>query len=210
MARTIVEDKPTPSQPNVQIFVDGTPENGSQQKFEFTMNENPVKITVEDGSGKVYERDVQVTCRAKTEGKWAITSVLDWDGVMSVPRVLTRQPPSWLWGEDDEHTWAWYVARDPPPPRVLTPDELLIKAHFDQIMERASPTYIEDAYHRGSWLRRLACFALYGWENTPDHRFYDILVKEWNEYYALVSPGHQNDDAEEDDPSSDSEKGSEK
>lgn len=75
-----------------------------------------------------------------------LRSVLDWDDVLSVPLVLARKPPSWLWFDEDKRTLHWSANRDTKPERDPTPDELLIKGHFDQLMSRASPTYIEDAY----------------------------------------------------------------
>src|SRR5947207_12624811 len=41
--------------------------------------------------------------KTRTEQRWRISSVLDWDDALSVPAVLTRMPPVWLWdfSEDD-------------------------------------------------------------------------------------------------------------
>lgn len=114
--------------------------------------------------------------------KWTINGVLDWDDVMSVPLVLARKPPTWLWFDEDKCTNSCSGDRDTKPQRDLTPDELLIKAHFDQVMSRASPTYIEDAYYRGPWLRALARFALYGFGSSTDFARYDRFVKEWEDY----------------------------
>jgi hypothetical protein len=146
---------------------------------------------------------------ATPEERWAITGVLDWDGAMSVPRVLTREPPTWLWGYEENNTWFWFNERERPAARELTNDELLIKAHFDQIMQRASPTYVDDAYCRGRWLRRLFHFALNGWDGTPDWKLYEEFMKEWKEYYAAVSPGDPEMDIDEDDDEDSSENSSE-
>lgn len=92
--------------------------------------------------------------------KWVISSVLDWDDVLSVPLILARKPPSWLWRNEEKLKRGWSGNRDAPLQRDLTQDELLIKAHFDQIMTCANRNHVDDAYHRGPWLRALARFAL--------------------------------------------------
>jgi len=118
---------------------------------------------------------------------WVITGVLDWDGIMSVPLVLARQPPIWLWCNEDGRSSAWSGNLDVPPTRKLTDDEARIKDHFDHIMAKADPSYIEDAYIRGPWLRRLARFALYGFSEFGCFERYDALVKDWEEHYSSTS-----------------------
>ncbi len=118
---------------------------------------------------------------------WVITGVLDWDRIMSVPLVLARQPPIWLWCNEDERSSAWSGNLDVPPSRKLTDDEFLIKAHFDHIMPKADPSYIEDAYIRGPWLRRLARFALYGFTEFHCFERYDALVKDWDGHFSFIS-----------------------
>lgn len=118
---------------------------------------------------------------------WVITGVLDWDGIMSVPLVLARQPPIWLWCNEDGRSSAWSGNLDVPPTRKLTDDEARIKDHFDHIMAKADPSYIEDAYIRGPWLRRLARFALYGFSEFGCFERYDALVKDWEEHYSSIS-----------------------
>jgi hypothetical protein len=115
-------------------------------------------------------------------GKWVVSGVLDWDDAISVPLVIARTPPSWLWLDEDTRGPSWDGDRDAKPERDLTEDELLIKAHFDQIMAKASPSYIEDAYHRGPLLRSLAEFALYNFEDGVYWDKYDDFVKKWEEY----------------------------
>lgn len=107
-----------------------------------------------------HQDEVQAT-QVQRSGNWVISGILDWDDVLAVPLVLSRKAPSWLWLHEDERPFAWSGNRDAKPHRDLVEDELLIKVHFDQVMARASPTYIEDAYGRGIWLRALARFAIY-------------------------------------------------
>ncbi len=35
--------------------------------------------------------------RTEAEEDWKFAAVLNWDGVLSVPRSATREPPGWLW-----------------------------------------------------------------------------------------------------------------
>jgi len=119
-------------------------------------------------------------------GEWVISGVLDWDDVLSVPLVLARKPPSWLWCDEDHRDLSWDGNRDTKPDRDLTEDELLIKAHFDQIMARNIPTYIEDAYHRGPWLRALARFAIEGFGDGVPWKRCEQFLEDWEEYYVAL------------------------
>jgi hypothetical protein len=169
-----------------------------------------VQIAVDDELGKTYRHTLQITgaqgsnpfskslaideadpqlekhesSAEKTTGKWVITGVLDWDDALSLPLVLARKPPSWLWCDEQERSDRFTGNdRDIKPERDLTENELLIKAHFDQIMARECPTYIEDTYRRGIWLRALLRFALDGVFEWPHIRRYDKFVADWEEYF---------------------------
>lgn len=131
-----------------------------------------VKVAVDDASGKTYQHTLEITdaqnssnksqneitadgdkvvaksgekanAALKLAAEWAITGVLDLDDVLSVPLVLARKPPAWLWFNEEERN-TWDGNNDANPYRDLTEDELLIKAHFDQSMARADRTYMED------------------------------------------------------------------
>jgi hypothetical protein len=173
-----------------------------------------IEVAIEGSSGKKYRHAIKITNDAgidqpiqavipqskpttgtivspqqqhsgkSTEGPWTITGVIDWDDALSVPLVLSRKPPSWLWFEEKDRDWS--QNRDKPPERDLTEDELLIKAHFDQLMEKARPGYIEDTYHRGIWLRKLARFALEGFGSSCAYRRYSAFVEEWDKHYASL------------------------
>lgn len=117
-----------------------------------------------------------------SQGQWVVSGVLDWDDTLSVPLVLARKPPSWLWLDENNRETGWTGNRDTKPKRDLTKEELLIKAHFDQIMAKAIPSYIEDAYRRGPLLRALARFAIYNFEGGVEWNRYDGFVKEWEGY----------------------------
>ena len=82
-----------------------------------------VKVAVDDASGQTYQHTLEITDRRNSSSKsqneitadrhkvvtknreeantalkpaaeWAITGVLDWDNVLSVPLVLARKPPA--------------------------------------------------------------------------------------------------------------------
>jgi len=171
-----------------------------------------IRVEIEDQSSTIYRHTLEISSLEKRNGsqkeeptaivgvlpedkegmqgqppaqeqKWVITGVLDWDDALSVPLVLARNPQSWLWFDEGERTLSWSGNRDTKPERDLTNDELLIKAHFDQIMAREEPTYIEDTYHRGLWVRALARFALYGFSDSQDWKRYDKFVADWDEYF---------------------------
>ena len=115
-----------------------------------------------------------------------VSGLIDWDGVLSVPQVLSRIPPQWLWCSEGR-TPPWMGNFDQLPSRALTHQEMLIKGHFDQIMQRADPTYLDDAYGRGPWLRRLGRFAIYGLlENALNIETYEAFVEEWDAHYMSL------------------------
>ncbi|KAL8720323.1 MAG: hypothetical protein Q9181_007929, partial [Wetmoreana brouardii] len=118
---------------------------------------------------------------SKINNKWRITGLGELDVALSVPRVLTREPPKWLWtfnnsdgGED--------------PNRSLSRPEQALKDAFDLYMERAAPGWKEDAYDTGEWIRRFAKFAL---DHFPSHNWdsYHQFVHDWDEYLELRGKG---------------------
>jgi hypothetical protein len=185
---------------NIQIDI----QNGHRETCKHV-----VQIAVDDELGRTYRHTLQITGAegsnlvskspaideadpqlAKHEsttenytGKWAITGVLDWDDALSLPLVLARKPPSWLWCDEQKRSDRFSGNRDVKLERDLTENELLIKAHFDQIMARECPNYIEDTYHRGIWLRALLGFVLEGVFEWPQIRRYDKFVADWEEYF---------------------------
>ncbi len=56
------------------------------------------------------------------DNNWVVTAVLDWDGALCVPRVLTREPPVWLWQLGDQPDQG-SGGDDFPIPRQLTSQE---------------------------------------------------------------------------------------
>lgn len=118
----------------------------------------------------------------KKDHRWTITAVLDWDGAMSVPRVLTREPPIWLWHCDDQNLSEIRREDDMLVPSELTAEQQLVKNQFDSYMEARVSNYTADAYNRGRWTRRLAKFALSGFRDERDWERCVRFMKDWESY----------------------------
>ncbi|KAL8684546.1 MAG: hypothetical protein Q9218_008243, partial [Villophora microphyllina] len=101
-----------------------------------------------------------------SNGRWQITGIVGWKHVLSVPRVLTREPPKWLW------TSATNIGQ-------WSEEEWEVKNAFEDYMERTSPGWGEDAYGTGYWIRRLARFALDQFQFREDFEDYEILREDW-------------------------------
>lgn len=118
------------------------------------------------------------------DNKWGVTAVLDWDGLLCVPRVLTRDPPFWIWqirnkldqrsGDNND----WTVSRK------LTSQEENIQSHFEDCLKASIDIekYRTDAYDHGPWVRRLFCFAQKAFFYNEDWDRYDEFIKEWEAY----------------------------
>jgi len=168
----------------IQVIVEGQKHQACKHKID---------VVVGDSIGKTWRyscefHDSQSNQNGQVSSvseapQWRISGVLDWDDVISVPLVISRKAPTWLWCNEETRTQPWSGNRDVPPGKPRTQDELLIKAHFDQIMERALPGYIEDAYHRGIWLRALFRFGFEGFGHGHQWPRYSKFVTNWENYY---------------------------
>lgn len=124
--------------------------------------------------------------RTPGNNTWKVTAVLDWDGVLSVPRVLTREPPIWLWQYESTQATSEYGFE---VPRNLKPEEEIIKQHFEDCLLKAGidiDVYRADAYGHGRWVRRL--FSFLQQENAflckSDWEKYVLFINEWD-FYCL-------------------------
>ncbi|ESZ94600.1 hypothetical protein SBOR_5011 [Sclerotinia borealis F-4128] len=70
-----------------------------------------------------------------------LTRVIDWDKAIALPRLMTREPPSFLWKDDSLMLPEW-VSNG-------------IKQTFDDTIERLVPGYKEDAYSTAAVLVRM-------------------------------------------------------
>ena len=114
-------------------------------------------------------------------GLYKVTGLLDWGSVLSVPLVLARKPPAWLWIPESEMTRGrgWW---DEDADEVeLGPAEL--RTLFEHKMEkRVGSKYVEDAFGKGRWIRRVWRFLLHGFFLDEDYERYGRFVEEWNSY----------------------------
>ncbi|RDW58787.1 hypothetical protein BP6252_13263 [Coleophoma cylindrospora] len=117
----------------------------------------------------------------KVDGVWSVSGVLDWDEAMSVPRVIGRKPPVWLWLPGTRVEEA-----DTVDTAGLTDEQNLVKGRFDEAMVAHSPTFLDDAYHRGKWLRRLSTLALHGFSYSQDWDRYKLLIQDWDTYLRAL------------------------
>jgi hypothetical protein len=137
------------------------------------------------------------------EEGWEIDKVIDWDGVYAVPSILTRKPPVWLW--DDLHTGEHAsLASD-----FDFDYDMLDLARYDSISERFSAEsqqikqqfehsfvaamseiypeydhacYVDEAYGRGRWIRRIARYAIHGASDSQDLKRFEQIEQEWASY----------------------------
>lgn len=133
-----------------------------------------------------------------------ITGVLDWDDALSVPPILARKPPVWLWDFSDDESLPSSVRAhydgdvDLLPLELyneaggrLSEEDLQVKKFFEsefteKLYGDSSPAsleaYFDDAYGRGRWLRRLWRFALDGFSDNQHIDRFNEFDKAWSEY----------------------------
>ena len=109
----------------------------------------------------------------RSEDRWRICGIIDWDDAHALPRPLARRPPAWIWDFDPEG-FTGYFDNDHHPNNDLSDENLALKSHFDARAAAVLPDYLEDAYGRGRWLRRIWTFARSGANNA----WYVELIKE--------------------------------
>lgn len=133
-----------------------------------------------------------------------VTGVLDWDDILVVPSILARKPPVWLWDFSEDDTLPSSVLADYDGDVDLLPPGLYNEAsdrfseedsHVKQFFEVAicdqlygdrgpasREVYLDDAYGRGRWLRRLWRFALDGFSDSQHIDRFKNFDKDWSEY----------------------------
>ncbi|KAL8831620.1 MAG: hypothetical protein Q9191_000771 [Dirinaria sp. TL-2023a] len=94
----------------------------------------------------------------KCSGTWKFVGIIDWDDALSVPRPLARRAPEWIWDMEPQE-FTGYLDNDHDPTLVLSEEDAALKAHFDAKAAAVLPQYLEDAYGRGRWLRRIWTYA---------------------------------------------------
>jgi hypothetical protein len=131
--------------------------------------------------------------------------IIDWDRVLAAPAILTRKPPIWLWDFSDEF-------QESPNSIGSDYDgdvDLLDPKRYDSTQGRLSEAdqqgrarfesrlveglrglyasfdkdaYLEEAYGKGRWIRRLARFAIHGASDSQDLTRFEHLDRDWTEF----------------------------
>jgi len=182
-----------PGQQKIEITLDASSYGANTHSVDVVLDpeaadcNHQVQVSAEGVAGKTVRYIFEIGDRhgyptPKKGGDWVVTGVVDLDDIKSFPRIVARCPPQWLWSNSAKRT-ALNYDYDQPPKNGYSQDELTIKAHFDQIMQRADPTYMDDAYNRGPWIRRLVAIAL---ERIDDTENFDILNEQWKAHYGRV------------------------
>ncbi|KEQ72645.1 hypothetical protein M436DRAFT_73581 [Aureobasidium namibiae CBS 147.97] len=153
---------------------------------------------------------------------WRITGVIDWDSPHALPPVLTMKPPIWLWDAsddaelpedvqayyDNDFDWMPLEYYQKENAEHLNADGVEVKQRFEEAIVKAlyskrygadaHAKYLDDAYGRGCWLRRIWRFASEGILTNSHHRRIEQLDREWTEYKKANAPlkddpnGHAN------------------
>ena len=114
----------------------------------------------------------------KSKDAWRICGIIDWDDALALARPLARRPPAWIWDFDREG-FTGYLDNDHHPNDDLSDESLALKSHFDAAAAAVLPNYLEDAYGRGRWLRRIWTFARSGADNMWYIELIKQLPKDW-------------------------------
>ena len=114
----------------------------------------------------------------KSNDTWRICGIIDWDDALALARPLARKPPAWIWDFDPEG-FTGYLDNDHHPNDDLSDENLALKSHFDAAAAAVLPDYLEDAYGRGRWLRRIWTFARSGANNAWYVELIKELPKDW-------------------------------
>ena len=142
--------------------------------------------------------------------RWRISSVLDWDDVLSVPVILTRKPPMWLWTFSEEPDLDFMPSdfldddfdllpsdRYTEESGRLVGDDVQVKQYFEEQMLKslslANPSiniaaYNDEAYGKGQWIRRLWRFALHGIESSYDLGRFERFQRDWATFRGRAGP----------------------
>lgn len=115
---------------------------------------------------------------------WKISAVLDWDRTGFMPWPVVCTPPTWIWsdswGDNDEDEEDEAVLWETPE----NPEFRERKELFDSLMGTA---YTDHAYSAQSrFVRRLFCFASYGFNTYQQYQYLDKFYAEWDEAYSDV------------------------
>lgn len=142
----------------------------------------------------LYHPDLQMgnlfVKRDPETNKLQLAGVIDWDGAEARPRILTRQPPIFLWApegvfEDEGLLEHWDEDVEHLPKKYwadMSAQDREFKRTFDEYVLPVVDGYEDDAYGRGFWVRRLARFAMWALPNYWDLDMVDCLEEDWTQF----------------------------
>ncbi|TGO14450.1 hypothetical protein BTUL_0053g00490 [Botrytis tulipae] len=148
-----------------------------------------------DSTNVLWHWDLQprhIFVEKSESGQWEVSGVIDWDDVNSMPLVLTRAPRYWLWFYEECFEYASYFTHpwdsdyDAPVDLPLNKDVTIVKEYFDRIMQETDPTYMDDTYGRGHWIRRLVRLARVGLDSPWDLERLDQFINDWDDYTGAL------------------------
>ncbi|KAI9652850.1 MAG: hypothetical protein M1831_006375 [Alyxoria varia] len=123
------------------------------------------------------------------QGILSLAGVIDWDQAEAAPLALARKPPYFLWEpasiDDDKRLFNyWNEDSDYLPNHYwsqMTAEDRLVKSTWDQFHSDRDPTYMDDAYGRGLWIRRVATLAMWGIHDKQEAETLEWLLDEWED-----------------------------
>ena len=126
-----------------------------------------------------------------------LSGIIDWDDTEARPHLLARQPPYFLWipkelFDDDPLLDIWNADPEHLPRDkwdAMTDGQKQTKEMFDDAMRARCPSFVEDAYGRGCWIRRVAHFAMWGLNHSWDFDMLDRLCDEWCDHLSSHHDG---------------------
>jgi hypothetical protein len=179
---------------------------GSSILYHWDLDPRNIIVTRSDGRDNTSTTKERVDePDGHSKSKWIIDKVIDWDRVQAVPPILARKPLVWLWdvlhdsyrSNPDNYDRFTYdgdadllpASRHDPAQGDFSPEQEAVRAHFEKCfvreMQKLYPrynaeVYQDEAYGRGSWIRRIARFAIHGAGDGEDTKRFHALERDWS------------------------------
>lgn len=120
----------------------------------------------------------------KSKVDWKISGIIDWDGALSVPRVMSNRVPTWLWrwGSEEGYDMSEEGGDGNNP---VDRDCEALKHQFETEVSAILPKFLRHAYkQKYQLLRKLCRFAIWGLRWKEDLDKAKKFVDEWNRFMA--------------------------
>ena len=129
-----------------------------------------------------HARNVMVDI--SSEGKFAITGVLDWDSAVFAPKFVSCAPPWWIWVDEDNEDDDDDESHANDPPESETGKEL--KRYFEESVGKDFLHYAYEPQYRLA--RMLFRLAIHGLRSSEYFHLADAFQAEWDALYASLVP----------------------